>query len=145
MKYSNLLGRRLINLWLILSVLFVAISITDAQRKTPSTKKGKTKVVGQKGTPKKRTVVIETSLGAIAIELNDSAAPKHSTNFRRLAKEGFYQGTTFHRVIPGFMIQGGGFDEQMSQNQGKAPIKNEAANGLKNDTGVISWLFCDCR
>ena len=114
----------------------------DAQQKTTTTKKGKTKVVEQKEQLKKGMAVIETSMGNIVIALNDSAAPKHSANFRKLAKEGFYEGTTFHRVIPGFMIQGGDpnskDDDRSNDGLGGPAYKIDAEIGLTHDTGVIA-------
>ena len=78
-------------------------------------------------------VVIETSLGNITVELNAKRAPISVENFLRYVKEGFYDGTIFHRVIPNFMIQGGGFTPEMSKKPTHEPIKNEAKNGLKNN------------
>jgi len=81
---------------------------------------------------------IKTNHGLIVIELDDKAAPESCANFKRYADEGFYSNTIFHRVIPGFMIQGGGFDGSMNQKSTHANIKNEANNGLKNVTGSIA-------
>lgn len=83
-------------------------------------------------------VKMATSLGTIRIELDAERAPATTQNFLSYVNDKFYDGLIFHRVIPGFMIQGGGFDAQMSQKQTKSPIKNEAANGLKNETGTIA-------
>jgi cyclophilin family peptidyl-prolyl cis-trans isomerase len=83
-------------------------------------------------------VTIATSMGDIRIELDIEKAPITTKNFVDYVKEGFYDGLIFHRVIPGFMIQGGGMDPQMRQKGTKAPIKNEAANGLKNKNGTIA-------
>ena len=83
-------------------------------------------------------VLMETSLGNIKIELDAEKAPISTANFLAYAKEGFYDGTIFHRVIPNFMIQGGGFTPDMKQKDPKAPIKNEAGNGLKNTLGTIA-------
>lgn len=83
-------------------------------------------------------VVIATSLGDITVELNKEKAPKTVENFLSYVKEGFYAGTIFHRVIPGFMIQGGGYTVDLKRKQTKAPIPNEAANGLKNVRGAIA-------
>ena len=78
-------------------------------------------------------IVIEMQNGhTITIELDAQAAPITAANFLKLVKAGFYDGLTFHRVIKGFMIQGGGFDAQMNQKPTAAPIRNEAGNGLKN-------------
>ncbi|MDX1488519.1 MAG: peptidylprolyl isomerase [Acidiferrobacterales bacterium] len=79
-----------------------------------------------------------TSLGVIEVELNAKRAPVTTENFLRYAKEGFYDGTVFHRVIPGFMIQGGGFEPRMTRKQTHDPINNEADNGLKNARGTIA-------
>ncbi len=84
------------------------------------------------------TVIMETNKGAITIELDGDKAPNTVANFLTYVKEGFYDGTIFHRVISNFMIQGGGFTEDMSQKTTHDPIKNEANNGLGNDTGTIA-------
>ena len=83
-------------------------------------------------------VALTTSKGVIVLELNAAKAPLTVQNFLTYVQEGFYAGTVFHRVIPGFMIQGGGMDESMAQKEGHAPIKNEADNGLKNDKYTIA-------
>lgn len=81
---------------------------------------------------------LTTAKGAIVLELDEAAAPETCANFRRYADDGHYDGTIFHRVIPGFMIQGGGFTSDMSQKATRDNIKNEAKNGLKNATGTIA-------
>ena len=86
----------------------------------------------------KHRVVIETSEGAITIELWADKAPETVKNFLRYADEKFYDGTIFHRVIDNFMIQGGGFGADMSRKDGHQPIKNEASYELKNDRGTIA-------
>ncbi len=83
-------------------------------------------------------VEMDTSSGRIVIELNPAKAPKTVANFLRYVDERHYDGTIYHRVIPGFMIQGGGFRETMEQKPTRAPIPNEADNGLKNDRGTIA-------
>ena len=83
-------------------------------------------------------VRIDTNMGAIELELNATAAPKTVENFMRYAKEGFYNGTVFHRVIRNFMIQGGGFTQTFMQKPVRAPVANEAFNGLKNDRGTVA-------
>ena len=83
-------------------------------------------------------VKMTTSLGAIVIQLDNAKAPVSAANFADYVKSGFYNGTIFHRVIPGFMAQGGGFDTGFSQKETKAPIKNEADNGLKNKRGTLA-------
>lgn len=79
-----------------------------------------------------------TNLGSFDLELDAKAAPKTVANFERYVKEGFYNGTLFHRVIDGFMIQGGGFEAGMQHKEGHAPIENEAMNRLKNDKYTIA-------
>ncbi len=83
-------------------------------------------------------IKLTTSLGAIVIQLNGEKAPLSAANFLTYVKEGFYNGTIFHRVIPGFMAQGGGFDTQFAQKSTKAEIQNEADNGLKNKRGTLA-------
>lgn len=82
--------------------------------------------------------VIKTNKGDIVISLNSQLAPITVENFKRYVSDGYYNGTIFHRVIDGFMIQGGGFDKEGAQKQTKAPIKNEANNGLNNNRGTIT-------
>ena len=77
-------------------------------------------------------------MGTITLELDAEKAPETVANFAKYAKDGHYDGTIFHRVIDGFMIQGGGFTKAMDQKPTKAPIKNEAANGLTNKRGTIA-------
>ena len=81
---------------------------------------------------------ITTNKGPIDIELNEELAPKSCANFLSYVESGHYSNTLFHRCIPGFMIQGGGMDENMQQKATKATIENEADNGLKNDTGSVA-------
>lgn len=83
-------------------------------------------------------VLMKTSMGDIEIELNEEKAPNTCKNFVSYVKEGFYNGTVFHRVIKDFMIQGGGFTEPLQQKKGNDPIANEADNGLANDKGTIA-------
>ncbi len=83
-------------------------------------------------------VKLETSMGDIVIELDATKAPKTAANFVDYVKDGFYNGTVFHRVMDGFMIQGGGFEPGLKQKPTKAPIDNEANNGLKNDKYTIA-------
>ena len=83
-------------------------------------------------------VELETSMGAIVIELNEEKAPKTVENFLNYVKSGHYDGTIFHRIIDGFMIQGGGMDAEMNEKATNAPVENEADNGLKNDKGTIA-------
>jgi peptidyl-prolyl cis-trans isomerase B (cyclophilin B) len=83
-------------------------------------------------------VTLDTSKGRIVLELDSAKAPQTVENFLRYVKAGHFDNTIFHRVIPGFMIQGGGFTESMSQKPTQASIQNEADNGLKNTRGSIA-------
>jgi len=83
-------------------------------------------------------IKLTTSLGSIIVQLNAEKAPVSSANFLTYVNEGFYNGTIFHRVIKGFMAQGGGFDAAFKQKETHAPIKNEADNGLKNQRGTLA-------
>ena len=83
-------------------------------------------------------VALNTNFGRIVLELDEVNAPKTTANFVSYVKSGHYNGTIFHRVIPNFMIQGGGFEANMNQKSTKASIENEANNGLKNDVGTIA-------
>lgn len=83
-------------------------------------------------------VLLETTSGDILVELYPDKAPETVANFLKYVDDGFYNNTIFHRVIPGFMIQGGGLSARMQQKDTSAPIKNEADNGLKNDRGTIA-------
>lgn len=83
-------------------------------------------------------ITIKTNHGDIGVELFDETAPISCENFRQYVKDGHFDGTIFHRVIPNFMVQGGGMDENMSPKPTRAPIKNEADNGEKNDRGTLA-------
>ena len=83
-------------------------------------------------------VQLDTNMGAIVIELNEEKAPKTVENFLNYVKSGHYDGTIFHRIIDGFMIQGGGMDAEMKEKGTNKPVENEADNGLKNDAGTIA-------
>jgi peptidyl-prolyl cis-trans isomerase A (cyclophilin A)/peptidyl-prolyl cis-trans isomerase B (cyclophilin B) len=83
-------------------------------------------------------VDLKTNFGTIRLELYPAKAPKTVENFLQYVKDGHFNGTIFHRVIPNFMIQGGGFDKSMKQKPTRAPIENEAKNGLKNDLGSVA-------
>ena len=85
-----------------------------------------------------KKATMETSMGTITLELDDAKAPETVANFVQYAKDGHYDGTIFHRVIDGFMIQGGGFTKDMNQKETREPIRNEAMNGLKNLRGTIA-------
>lgn len=84
------------------------------------------------------TVEIKTSLGNVTIELHSDKAPKTVANFLQYVDDGFYKNTVFHRVIPNFMVQGGGFDTDLNQKPTRSPIPIESDTGLKNDIGTIA-------
>lgn len=86
----------------------------------------------------KPVIKLTTTMGDIVLELNPEKAPITSANFEQYVKDGFYDGLIFHRVIDGFMIQGGGFDADMNQKETRQPIQNEADNGLPNDKYTIA-------
>ena len=85
-----------------------------------------------------KTVTMETAKGTITLALDDEKAPETVKNFLQYVKDGHYDGTIFHRVIDGFMIQGGGFTKDMNQKATREPIRNEAMNGLRNRRGTIA-------
>lgn len=127
---------------LLCCAVLLAAAVTVAKQKPSSSKKGASAVSEQTPNPRKGFVVIETTMGTITIALNDSAAPKHSANFRKLAKEGYYDSTTFHRVIPNFMIQGGDPNskngDRSTHGMGGPEYRVEAEIGLTHDRGVIA-------
>ena len=83
-------------------------------------------------------IVLKTNYGAVSIELDFEKAPKSAASFLQYAKDGFYEGTIFHRVISDFMVQGGGFETGMTQKPNGEPIENEADNGLSNVVGTLA-------
>ena len=97
-----------------------------------------TKVEGETVESQSNIVRLETSMGTIVIELDRQAAPVTVKNFLEYAESGFYDGTIFHRVIPGFMIQTGGFTNNLERKKTRNPILNEAKNGLSNKRGTIA-------
>ena len=132
--------------WLYI-IVAVAVSVCgcDSQKQT--------KPVGQETAPmekemeplerntveaEKKLVKLETSMGDIVIELNEQDAPVTVKNFIEYVEQGHFNGTIFHRVIPNFMIQGGGFTADMERKETRDPIVNEASNGLGNDRGTIA-------
>src|SRR5688500_16845813 len=110
---------KLNNLWKPLVVLSVAAGAPGALAADPQ-------------------VDLKTSLGTIRVELYPAKAPKTVANFLQYVKDGHYNGVVFHRVIPNFMIQLGGFDKDMKEKKTRAPVENEAKNGLKNDLGTLA-------
>ncbi|MBN8541299.1 MAG: peptidyl-prolyl cis-trans isomerase [Deltaproteobacteria bacterium] len=131
----------------VMTIMTSAVSISAAQANTDAAvskaetkteKKAEKKDNAKAGAKKMTTVVIETSLGNIEVELNAEKAPISTENFLKYVDKKHYDGTIFHRVISNFMIQGGGMTEKMDEKKSDAPIKNEAANGLKNDRGTLA-------
>jgi cyclophilin family peptidyl-prolyl cis-trans isomerase len=90
-------------------------------------------------------VKLTTSMGPIVIELDKAKAPISAQNFMKYVEAGHYDGTIFHRVIPDFMVQGGGFSKDMHQKPVNAPIKNESTNGLKNDNYTVAMARTNVR
>jgi peptidyl-prolyl cis-trans isomerase A (cyclophilin A) len=114
-----------------MNVLFASTVLALAQAAAPATQTAQPAAAGP-------VVVLETSLGAITIELKPDKAPITVDNFVAYVKAKHYDGTIFHRVIPEFMIQGGGMDTSMTEKAARPPIRNEAKNGLRNLRGTIS-------
>jgi peptidyl-prolyl cis-trans isomerase B (cyclophilin B) len=102
---------------------------------TPSFATDKKTEIKMSSTP---NVKFTTSIGSFVVQLNAEKAPISSANFLKYVNEGFYNGTIFHRVIKGFMAQGGGFDAKFNQKKTHGPIKNEANNGLSNKRGTVA-------
>ena len=102
------------------------------------TDKGIGKLEGNIVNSQSNVVRLDTSMGNIVIELDAQAAPVTAKNFLGYVEEGFFDGTIFHRVIPDFMIQGGGFTKELERKETRDPIVNEAKNGLKNERGTIA-------
>ncbi|USD64707.1 peptidylprolyl isomerase [Vibrio sp. SCSIO 43136] len=90
-----------------------------------------------------QSVLFETTLGDFTVELNQDDAPITVKNFLRYVEDGSYEGTIFHRVIPGFMAQGGGFNDKLERRETYPPIKNEASNGLQNKVATIAMARTD--
>ena len=120
---------------LITSFLFMLVVTACGNDSKPSISKEKENMSTETTS---QTVILKTSLGDIHIELDAEKAPASAANFVSYVNDGHYNGTVFHRVIPGFMIQGGGFEPGMTQKPVKAPIANEANNGLTNDAFTIA-------
>ncbi len=113
---------------LLTALCIAALPIAQAQADSPHP--------ANKGKP--NMVILHTNKGDITIELDAEKAPETVKNFLEYVNSGFYNGTIFHRVISNFMIQGGGFEPSMKQKPTRAPVKNEAANGLSNDNYTIA-------
>jgi peptidyl-prolyl cis-trans isomerase B (cyclophilin B) len=112
---------------IVLAILLVGLCVLPAQAASNHATKGKMKMVK-----------LHTNQGVITLQLDAEKAPATVKNFLEYVNSGFYSNTIFHRVIPNFMIQGGGFEPGLQQKPTNAPIKNEAANGLKNDIYTIA-------
>ena len=135
------MGKKIQTMLLMLSASMLLMTGCSGSGSTPApADKPAPSADGQKpaATAKNRVVRVETNKGVIRIEMFEDKAPITTKNFIDLAGKGFYDGVIFHRVIDGFMIQGGGFDANMRQKPTKAPIKNEAANGLQNKRGTLA-------
>lgn len=120
----------LLALLFMLSMLSFSITHAQAENAT-STEQGTTMSTNPR-------VLLQTNKGDITLELDAEKAPKTVENFLSYVNDGFYDGTIFHRVIPHFMIQGGGFEPGLTQKETKAPVENEANNGLKNDVYTVA-------
>jgi len=114
--------------WALACTLFGLACIDSVEAAPDAAKKGGGKPV----------VILSTSQGDIKVELDREKAPVTVENFLGYVDDGFFEGTIFHRVISGFMIQGGGFDREMARKDTRAPIKNEADNGLLNQRGTLA-------
>ncbi len=127
--------RRLLPTVLAATALLLAAAATTADTPTPTAERSDTMNADAASNPR---VLLETSKGDITIELFAAEAPKTVENFLAYVRSGHYDGTVFHRVIPNFMVQGGGFTAEMSQKPTREPIQNEADNGLKNEKGTLA-------
>jgi len=116
----------------------IPFAMTAHAEKAKPTAKAKSKPAAAVVSSAYPQVVLHTNMGDITLELDAVKAPKSTANFLQYVKDGHYNGTVFHRVIPGFMIQGGGFQPGMKQKATRAPIAIESKNGLKNDKGTIA-------
>lgn len=130
---SKLMSLLIVGMMLLFPACSKAEEKTVAEKKDPPAKSQ----IKEKGSDHP-LVQIKTSAGEITVELSRKHAPVSVENFIKYAESGTYNGTIFHRVIPGFMIQGGGFDKGMNKRATQNPIRNEADNGLRNDTGTIA-------
>lgn len=119
-----------------LTIFAIASVLMVGCENNGTAKKIETKTAVKKQKPKR--VKLDTTMGDIVIELDEKAAPVTVENFLRYTEEGFFDGTIFHRVIKGFVIQGGGLTPDMKQKKPHEPIVNEADNGLKNSRGTIA-------
>jgi peptidyl-prolyl cis-trans isomerase A (cyclophilin A) len=121
-----------------MNALFVSMALAVAQAAAPPASAPKADAAPKPAAAAAPVVVVDTTMGAIRIELDRGKAPLSVDNFLKYVRAKHYDGTIFHRVIPGFMIQGGGMDAAMKEKATQAPIKNEAKNGLRNLRGTIA-------
>ena len=119
----------------LLTSLLLVLTMSACQAQESSSTQTATKETKTMSNPR---VLLQTSKGDITLELNAEAAPLSVANFLQYVEDKHYDGTVFHRVISGFMVQGGGFDEQYKQKATRASVQNEAKNGLKNSRGSIA-------
>lgn len=135
-------GKKSIRFRFVTGILFVAMLVPavflTSGCKQDKSKPGQTDNVKSEAEGGNPVVIMSTSKGDIKIELFKDKAPITVENFLSYVNDGFYDGTIFHRVIPNFMIQGGGFTPDLDQKPTKQPIKNEATNGLKNERGTLA-------
>ncbi len=130
----------------IFAALFIGQLPVNSFAQTAAAKKAPAKTSSckpEKGMPVK--VKLTTSMGAITLELNQEKAPISTENFVKYVQSGHYSGTIFHRVIDGFMVQGGGMTKDMQQKPNNPPIKNESTNGLKNDVYTVAMARTGVR
>lgn len=122
--------------------LFAAVAVgagcTKQQAAEPAPAKASAPLKADVKPGEKPSVVFDTSMGAFTMELDPEKAPASVKNFLQYVDDGFYDGTIFHRVIPGFVVQGGGFSPDLEKKPTRGPVVNEANNGLKNDTGSVA-------
>lgn len=123
------------DVYMLICFLIVSCLTTTLHGADETVETNKTEEMSAKGNP---MVLIKTGMGDIKVELNPEKAPITVKNFLEYVDAGFYNDTIFHRIIQTFMVQGGGFTEDMQQKPVRAPIKNEADNGLKNERGTIA-------
>jgi peptidyl-prolyl cis-trans isomerase A (cyclophilin A) len=116
-------------------VLLAPLTFAAAQQPAAKPKTAPSEAAIATPNPK---VLLHTSMGDVTVELYQDKAPKTVDNFLQYVKDGFYDGTIFHRVIPGFMIQGGGWTRDLQHKRNRAPIHNEANNGLSNMRGTLA-------
>lgn len=118
----------------VIGLLFAGLQATQ----TPAPSATAAQMSSANPAPGNPVVLVETSLGDFTVELFQDRAPVSTANFLQYVADGFYRGTIFHRIVPGFVIQGGGFTPNMEEKPTRPPIQNEATNGLRNLRGTVS-------